>query len=223
MAPTPTRLNLKFSHDGTWVLVPMERGDMTGPFYKNHHIARMETYINNDGVKRKAIAYGKDMGTLKVWFDFEAVKAALGSWTFPDVPYYYNNKKWIPKMRKEHEKLENSLQNKKKEEPKKGQSSKGYDSRSGDSEETYHWDRRTYQRSNRYSSDREDDNPSSGVGRSSGPSRRERERESNPGRRRRSKSRDYEEDRYDDRSQSRDRRRGHGAARKQYYGGSGRS
>ena len=158
---------------------------------------------------------------MTIWYDFEAMETALGSWTFPDVPYFYNNNKWNGKMRKEHEKLENSLQNKKKEEPRKGQNNRGYDSRSGESEEAYHWDRRAYLRSNRQHSEWDEDIPSSGVGRTSGHPRRERE--SNPGRRRRSNSRDYEDERYDDRSQSRDRRRGHGAARKHHYGGSGRS
>ena len=51
--PPPTMLNLGFSHDGTWVLAPKERGDKTGPYYKNHNIARMETYINEEGEKRR--------------------------------------------------------------------------------------------------------------------------------------------------------------------------
>ena len=51
--PPPSKLNLRFSYDGTWVLAPKERGDKSGPYYKNHYIARMETYITEEGEKRR--------------------------------------------------------------------------------------------------------------------------------------------------------------------------
>ena len=237
--PQPSRLNLRFSHGGTWVVAPKERGDKTGPYYKNHHIARIKTYINYAGEIKKAVAYGKDTGAMKIWYDYEELKNDLETWIFPEVPYFYNNKKWNNKMRKEHEKLENEL-NMEREDSRKGQSqkSRGYESRKGDSENYYHRDRRNHSQNPRHYSDWEDDSsdiPHSEVGRSSGVGRASnltrRERESNPGQghRRRSKSRDrdsrYKDGRYSDRSQSRERRRDNGAerARKYHYGGSGRS
>ena len=229
-------------------MVPKERGDKTGPNYKWHFIGRIETYIDKEGAIKKAVAYGKDAGTMKIWFHYDEVVQALGTWVFPEVPYWYNNKKWNSKLRKEHEKIDNNgksdnEQNKKREDPRKGQKQKykGYDTRKGESEDYYHEgyhhrERRPYSQNPRQYSDWEEDYdeiPHSGVGRTAGPSYpTRRERESNPGYeyRRRSKSRtDYEtrhrEGRYEDRSQSRERRRGNGAvrAKKHFYGGSGRS
>ena len=77
---------------------------MTGPNYTWYHTGRIETYLDKEGVIKKAVAYGTDTGSMKIWFDYEEVVIALGTWTLPDVPYYYNNRKFNKKLRKEHEK-----------------------------------------------------------------------------------------------------------------------
>ena len=235
-------------------MIPKEQGDQTGPNYTRYYIGRIETYIDKAGVIKKAVAYGKDAGTMKIWFHYDEILQALGTWVIPEVPYWYNNKKWNSKLRKEHEKINNSgksdkeqnknnEQYKKREDPRKGQKQqhKGYDPRRPESandyypEEYHHRERHPYSQNPRHYSDWEEDYneiPYSGVGRTAGPSYpTRREREPKPGYYRgRSKSRgDYEtrhrEGRYEDRSQSRERRRGDGAdrAKKLYYGNSGRS
>ena len=176
---------------------------------------------------------------MNIWFDLEEVKIARGTWIFPETPYFYNSKKWNSKLRREHEKLENELI-KEREDPRQGQNqrSRGYEARKGDHDNHHNRNRRNHSQNSRYHSDWEEDNsdiPHSEIGRSSGVGRASnltrRERESNPGqgygRRAESRDRDsrYKDGRYSDRSQSRERRRGNGAerTRKHHYGGSGRS
>ena len=95
-------LNLKFSHAGEWIKIPQEQGDSTGPDYSLFHIGRLERYIDLTGIVRKAIAYGKDADTMKTWYNFDEVKKALGTWIIPQVPFWYNNKKWNNRLRNEH-------------------------------------------------------------------------------------------------------------------------
>ena len=40
-------------------------------YYKQHYIARIESYIDIEGTIKKAVSYGKDAGAMKIWFDFE--------------------------------------------------------------------------------------------------------------------------------------------------------
>ena len=230
--PQPTLLNLRYSHSGYWVLAPKARGDKTGPFYLNHNIARIEPYIDLQGNVKEAVAYGRDMNMkiMQIWFDLDKVKAARGSWIFPEIPYFYNSRKWKNKLRREHEKLE-AEQPKEKEDPRQGhnQRPRGLDYNSARN-------RGSNSQRPRYYSDWEDernDIPQSEPGRSPGVGRASRitrlnrsEKESNPGQRykdRKYSDRSQSRDRanYDDRSQSRDRARGNGTtrARKNHYGG----
>ena len=174
--PKPNMLNLKYSHGGEWVKIPRKQGDQTGPNYTWYHMGRIESYLDKAGVTRKAVAYGRDAGTMKIWFNYEEVMQALGTWVIPEVPYWYNNKKWNNKLRKEHEKKDNSEksdneqskkndQNKKKEDPRKGQKhqNKSYDPRRGEldtdhyPEDYYHRERHSYPHDPRVYSDWEED------------------------------------------------------------------
>ena len=123
--PLPSKLILKFSHAGEWIKIPRAKGDTSGPDYTEYFIGRLERYLDSKGNVRKAVAYGKDSRNLNTWFHFEDVKKALGPWVLPETPYWYNNKKWISKLRKEHvPKKEassyNNNQGKEKEDPKQG-------------------------------------------------------------------------------------------------------
>ena len=185
---------------------------------------------------------------MKIWFSYDEVMKALGTWVTPEVPYWYNTKKWNNRMRNEHVKKDNSEksdndQKKKREDPRKGHKHqyRSNDPRRGEPElnyypeEYYHRESHSYSHDPRFHSDFDEDYdiPLSGVGRTSGPSYPpRRERNTNPGydQRGRSTSRDdydarHREGRYEDRSHSRERRRGTGAARakKFGYGKSGRS
>ena len=160
-------------------------------------MGRIERYLDKAGVTRKAVAYGKEAGAMKIWFSYDDVLKALGTWVTPEVPYWYNKKKWNNKMRKEHEKKDKSEKNdndqyKKKEDPRKGHKHQysSYDPRREEPElnhypeDYYHRERHSYSHDPRFHSDSEKDYdiPLSGVGRTSGPSYPpRRERNTNPG------------------------------------------
>ena len=50
---------------------------------------------------------------MNIWFDYEDLKRAIGNWTLPDTPYYYNTRRWNNRIRNEHnpEKEEEEQQN----------------------------------------------------------------------------------------------------------------
>ena len=100
--PKPSDLKLVHSHQGEWVKVPMERGDHSGPNYEKYNIARLERYVDEDGVVQKAICYQKDGNELNIWFKFDEVMDVYEKWEIPTLPFYYNTKKWVPRMRNEY-------------------------------------------------------------------------------------------------------------------------
>ena len=100
--PQPCKLNLIFSHAGEWIKIQKARGDSTGPDYSEYYIGRLERYIDLRGIVRKAVAYGKDSEAMNTWYHFDDIKKALGTWVIPEVPYWYNNKKWNNRLRNEH-------------------------------------------------------------------------------------------------------------------------
>ena len=96
--PTPTNLNLEWSHVGDWYDVPLgidkdAEGTQT-------RIGRVEPYIDRDGTIKKAISYGSDKGTLSTWYSLEKVKETFPKWVIPDPPRYYNNKSFNPTVRR---------------------------------------------------------------------------------------------------------------------------
>ena len=95
-------LNLKFSHAGEWVKIPIEQGDTRGPDNPSFHIGRLERYIDTAGIVRKALTFGKDAKMMKTWYSFDEVKKVLGVWVIPEVPFWYNNRKWNNRLRNEH-------------------------------------------------------------------------------------------------------------------------
>ena len=221
--PQPTMQNLGYSHTGFWALAPKAKGDMSGPFYKDFNIARIEPYIDQEGEAREAVAYGRNTNNMKIWFDLEEVRRARGSWIFPDTPYFYNSRIWKNKFRREHKDLVEVDHQKEEDDPRQRQSQKswrqvnnGERNRGKDSQKPRHssdWEDEDYDRPGRFS----------GAGRASRPNRYEND--SRPGHRSRdrrfkngSQSRDRD---YSDRSQSRERSRGSGAKRdrKNHYGG----
>ena len=118
-------LNLRFSHAGEWVKIPIEQGDTRGPDYPLFHIGRLERYVDIAGTVRKALAYGKNAKRMKTWYSFDEVKKALGAWVTPEVPFWYNNRKWNNRLRNEHttKKKTNSENNQRK---RRGDPRQGY-------------------------------------------------------------------------------------------------
>ena len=221
--PQPTMQNLGYSHSGFWALAPKAKGDMSGPYYLDHIIARIEPYIDMQGKVKEAVAYGRNMNNMKIWFDLEEVRRARGTWIFPDTPYFFNGRIWENKFRREHKNLVEADHPREEDDPRQGQSQKprrqdnnGDRNRGKNSQKPRYnsdWDDEEYDRPGR----------SSGAGRASRPNKYDNE--SKPGHRSRDNrfnDRSHSRDRaYSDRSQSRERTRGNGAARdrKNHYGG----
>ena len=101
--PPPTKLDLVYSHLGSWVRVPKRKDDRSGPNYKEFNIARMEVYIDQEGNQKYAICYKRIDKDLHIWFDEEEMKEAFDNWVIPELPYYYNTRKYDGKLRKEYQ------------------------------------------------------------------------------------------------------------------------
>ena len=223
--PPPTMLNLVYSHSGFWGMAPEKRKDNTGPFYRDYNIVRVEDYITPEGFTKRAFLYGTNANEMRVWFDFEEVKKALGAWIFPEISFFFNGRFWEDKYRKHHKAMVDKRRQEEEAAKQEGSQKtgrkdnyKGYNKGKshGKSKTDSEWDD-------------EEDNPravrSSGAGRASRPGRYEDEMR--PGHDSRQRSRDrrhrsHSRDRYyRDRSQSRERSRGSGTSksRHDYYGG----
>ena len=223
--PPPTMLNLVYSHSGFWGMRPVNRNDHTGPLYRDYLIVRVEDHVTPEGYTKKAFSYGKIANEMRVWFDLEAVKKALGAWVFPEISFFFNGRFWEDKYRKIHMALVNKRRQEDEQTQKEG-------SQNTDRKDSYKGQQKgKNQGKSRTDSewDEEEDNHrtarSSGAGRASRPRRYEDDRrpghssrQSSRERRHRSHSRDRH---YRDRSQSRERTRGSGTSksRHDYYGG----
>ena len=73
---------------------------MSGPDYKDYFIARREKYIDQEGEPKYAICYKRSDKELNIWFEEEEMKEALDNWVIPELPYYYNMRKYDGKLRK---------------------------------------------------------------------------------------------------------------------------
>ena len=98
--PVVTMLYLEWTHDGEWVLVPLDKLDK-GPIYKDSLIARIERYIDLDGKIKRAVSYGDEESKLNVWFDIEEMKQAFPNWYIPTPNPYYNGRRFTPGLRRQ--------------------------------------------------------------------------------------------------------------------------
>ena len=120
----PTMLNLKHTHTGEWVRIPNIPDTDGGPNYFNFTIGRRERYIDELGIIRSAVAYGDEENKLTIWFDMEEMTRCLKKWVLPDVPFYWNTKKWNSTLR-------NPASTKKKYIPKPNYTNRGESSNRG--------------------------------------------------------------------------------------------
>ena len=120
----PTMLNLKHTHTGEWVRIPNIPDTDGGPNYYNYQIGRKERYIDEKGIIRSAVAYGDEEGKLTIWFDMDEMVKCLKQWVLPEVPYYWNTKKWNPTLR-------SAASSKKKNTPKQNYNNNGESSNRG--------------------------------------------------------------------------------------------
>ena len=122
---------------------------MTGPDYKDYFIARREKYIDPKGEPKYAICYKRTDKDLNIWFEEDEMKEAFDNWVIPELPYYYNTRKFDGKLRKEYLEKEKDNDEKKqipkidKKIPHPARQSNGEqeDRRRKDKQDDDYWDR----------------------------------------------------------------------------------
>ena len=100
--PKATRQNLVWTHNGEWILVPVDKSDK-GPEFRETLVARIERSIDIYGNIKKALSYGDDETKLKAWFDLEEMKVAFPHWNIPNPSKFYNGRKFNAEPRKPKE------------------------------------------------------------------------------------------------------------------------
>merc|ERR1712082_178974 len=92
--PKPTKMRLKWSYVGEWVLVPRCSNHEEEQNFKNSRVARVEKFIDSKGVIRRGISYGDDDSKLIVWYRLEDLQEALPRWKIAQPTIFYNGKKF---------------------------------------------------------------------------------------------------------------------------------
>ena len=101
--PRPSKLNLKWSYKGEWILVPKDRDYRV---HVDYRVGRIETYVDTDGLYRKALSYGEEDRKLTVWYDLEGMFKAFPEWEIPE-PIFYNGKRFRHQYRRKEEPTSN--------------------------------------------------------------------------------------------------------------------
>ena len=91
--PEPCKLNLNWSYDGKWVLVPKYQADQ-GSFLREFRVGRIETYIDLDGTIKRALSYGDSPETINTWFKVEDIRKLFPKWNIPQPGKFYNRRKF---------------------------------------------------------------------------------------------------------------------------------
>ena len=98
--PQPSKLNLNWSYDGEWVLVPKYQSDQ-GTFLREYRVARIERYIELDGSIKKALSYGDSQDTINTWFKVEEIQKIFPKWNIPQPAKFYNGRRFNLKAKRE--------------------------------------------------------------------------------------------------------------------------
>merc|ERR1711874_633189 len=91
--PQPSDLDLKWTHGGEWAKIPIAR------FTRLHkdspyEIVRVERYVDEQGVIRKAVSYGRTDLQLEVWYRYGDIQQYYPNWKIHRPSLFYNGKKW---------------------------------------------------------------------------------------------------------------------------------
>merc|ERR1711874_28895 len=114
--PQPSDLNLVWTHDGEWAKIPIKRNARLHEDTP-HEIVRVERYIDEEGVIRKAVCYGRINLQLKVWYRYGDIQQYYPNWKICKPSLFYNGKRWredIPHYLNKAIKAKNVLNNQKK-------------------------------------------------------------------------------------------------------------
>merc|ERR1711874_798144 len=82
-----------------------------------HEIVRVESYIDEEGVIRKAVSYGRTDLQLDVWYRYGDIQQYFPNWEIHKPSLFYNGKKWrdeIPHYLNKTKKAKNVENNQKK-------------------------------------------------------------------------------------------------------------
>ena len=91
--PLPTNLRQRWSHMGDWYDAPTNP-EQEGTEFEESRVARIEPYIDVDGIIRKAMSYGGDAESLGPWYNLEDILKTFPKWRIPEPSKYYNNKRF---------------------------------------------------------------------------------------------------------------------------------
>ena len=163
--PRPTPLDLDWSFRGEWQELP-EDPSQNEPTRSSYRAARVEPYIDIDGQKKHALAYGEEAEQLTVWYDLEEVLATYNRWKMPTPSNFFNGQRFRRTARRDWQ------QNKKDQSSSRGgQRGRGNWRRGGRG-------RGGWNNYNNYDYDYHSNPQSSGPGRGGPlPDRRDRDRE----------------------------------------------
>ena len=98
--PQPTSMNLGWSHRGEWQETPVDPSQ-EGSEQEECRVARVEPYIDTDGVIKRALSYGDEAERLTVWFSLEEVQKAYPKWRVANPPKFFNSKKFNKTARRD--------------------------------------------------------------------------------------------------------------------------
>ena len=91
--PRPSVLKLDWTHTGEWAKIPKDRNARIHEDTP-HEIVRVESYIDEDGIIKKAVCYETVDTRLKVWYRFGDIQRFYPNWDIPKPSLFYNGKKW---------------------------------------------------------------------------------------------------------------------------------
>ena len=98
--PQPTDMDLGWSYRGEWQETPVDP-NQEGKDQEECRVARVEPYIDTDGIIKKALSYGDEAEHLKIWFILEDVLKAYPKWKMSIPSKYFNNKKFSKTARRD--------------------------------------------------------------------------------------------------------------------------
>ena len=192
--PNYTSLNLEWSHRGGWFKIPRIKDNKHGPNYVSFWIVRIEPYIDEEGIERRAFCYGDSSSSLYIWYSVDE-QLANSLWEIPQESFFENALEW------RRDRLASTNSTASRGAPSRGRAySRGRGGARGRGggrgyQQSYYRENEPYYQDRDYGAP---ERHSSGVGRSSGSARdRDRVREISPrvGQRDREEGRAYYRDR----------------------------
>merc|ERR1711874_185079 len=114
--PQPSNLNLQWMYEGEWAKIPIERYTRLNK-ESPYEIVRVQSYIDEQGVIRKAVSYGRSDKQLNVWYRYMDIQQYFPNWEIHRPSLFYNGRNWReqkPFFQNKEKKDQNRENNKKK-------------------------------------------------------------------------------------------------------------